>query len=258
MASKPATQPPSWLSKRPVLSIFGLLFLIMMVFFFETIFTGKTYQSPDAQAPSAISVPLKKALWEEGSIPLWIPYIFGGMPNFSPPFAYFPDAVDEIIGRVIPIRRMLMFALHYVLAGLGVFLFLRRRGVATLPGIVGGLAFMLTPYLITMTIFGHGSQMMTAAYLPLALWAVDRLFERVSLLNIGLAGLIIGLMLQRGHIQIACAQEGSRAAAADGRRIRGGTRARIFAFGHAPSSAARIHGLLDSRLGFGAADQSTG
>lgn len=196
-----------WFAQHPVATATGIFFILMLVFFFETIFAGKTYVSPDAQAPTSLATPLKQSFQAEGELPQWMPYIFGGMPSVSSlvyhPFAYFPDTVLEFAGRLIPIRRMLVFALHYVLAGLGVFLFLKRRGANFIPSLFGGIAFMLTPYMITMTIFGHGSQMMTAAYIPLALWAMDRLLEKFSLLNLGLSGLFIGLMLQRGHVQVA-------------------------------------------------------
>ncbi len=197
----------NWFAQHPVATAAGIFFILMLVFFFETIFAGKTYVSPDAQAPAALATPLKKSFTEEGVLPQWLPYIFGGMPSLSSlvyhPFAYFPDTVLEFVGRIVPVRRMLVFALHYVLAGLGVFLFLKRRGASFVPSLFGGMAFMLTPYMITMTIFGHGSQIMTAAYIPLALWAMDRLFEKFSWLNLGLSGLFTGLMLQRGHVQVA-------------------------------------------------------
>ncbi|NUO83444.1 hypothetical protein HUU05_25505, partial [candidate division KSB1 bacterium] len=206
-SSSATAKPANWFTQHPLASATGIFLVVMLVFFFETIFAGKTYVSPDAQAPAALATPLKKAFWEEGTLPQWLPYIFGGMPSLSSlvfhPFAYFPDTVLEYIGHVIPVRRMLVFALHYVLAGLGVFLFLKRRGAGFVPALFGGIAFMLMPYLITMTIFGHGSQIMTAAYIPLALWAVDRLFEKFSWLNLGLSGLFTGLMLQRGHVQVA-------------------------------------------------------
>ena len=210
-ASTPSTtktQSPSlgWFAQHPVATATGIFFILMLGFFFETIFAGKTYVSPDAQAPAALATPLKQS-FEQGELPQWMPYIFGGMPSLSSlvyhPFSYFPDTALEYVGRLIPVRRMLVFALHYVLAGLGVFLFLKRRGANFIPSLFGGIAFMLTPYMITMTIFGHGSQMMTAAYIPLALWAMDRLFEKFSLLNLGLSGLFVGLMLQRGHVQVA-------------------------------------------------------
>ena len=202
-----ALQKPNWLQTHPLLTALGIFFILIMVFFFDTIFMGKTYVSPDAQAPASLSVPLTEYLWTNWEVPQWIPNIFGGMPSFSSliftPFAYFPDAILMVIERGVPIRRWLIYALHYVLAGFGIFLFLRHRKADFIPAITGGLAFMLTPYLITMIIFGHGSQIMTAAYIPIAFWATDRLFEKVSLLNIGLLGLTIGLMLQRGHVQIS-------------------------------------------------------
>ncbi len=205
-AASPATST-GWFAQHPAATATGIFFILMLVFFFETIFAGKTYVSPDAQAPAALATPLKESFTKEGELPQWLPYIFGGMPSVSSlvyhPFAYFPDTVLEYVGRVIPVRRMLVFALHYVLAGLGVFLFLKRRGASFVPALFGGIAFMLTPYMITMTIFGHGSQIMTAAYIPLALWAMDRLFEKFSLLNLGLSALFVGLMLQRGHVQVA-------------------------------------------------------
>lgn len=200
-ASKASTPTPALLQKHPVLVTAGIFLVLMLIFFFAAIFQGKTYATPDAQAAATITAPLDKILWQDRIYPQWMPYIFGGMPSFASltynPFAYFPDL------PLYPLRRMLAYALHYVLAGLGVFLFLRRKGADYLPALLGGLAFMLTPYLITMTIFGHGSQMMTTVYLPLALWAVDRLLEKFSWLNLGLAGLIMGFMLQRGHVQIA-------------------------------------------------------
>jgi hypothetical protein len=195
----------AWIARHRVLAALGVLTAIIFVFFFEIIFLGKTYLSPDAQTPAAITAPLKKVHEQEGTLPQWVPYLFAGMPSAGSllyaPYSYFPNVALAPLGRVI--KGPLFMVLHYVLGGLGLFLFLRRKGVANVAALFGGIAFMITPYMITMLVFGHGSQMMTAAYIPLVLWAVDRLLEKFSLLNLGLAGLIMGFMLQRGHIQIA-------------------------------------------------------
>lgn len=196
-----------WSVKRPLLLASVVFLTLMTIFFFEAITGEKTYFSPDAQAASAITRPLEKALWENGAYPLWTPYVFCGMPSFASisftPLAYFPQVLEVLIARVLPINMWFIFSFYYVLAGMGVFVFLRRKGTGVIPALTGGFAFMMTPYLITMTVYGHGSQMMTAAYIPWAFWAVDRLIAKVSFRNVGLAGLIIGLMLQRGHVQIA-------------------------------------------------------
>jgi len=202
-----ATVKPNWFILHPDLSALLIYFALTGIFFFEVLFSGKTFLSPDAQGPSALTVPLQEALRQHHYMPLWSPHVFCGMPSFGSllfaPLVYLPGAIFEWVTRLVPIRVIFFHLLHYVLAGIGTYLFLRRRGASFGPALLSGMAFMFTPYLITMEVFGHGSQMMTAGYLPLALWAVDRLFEKRDMLSLGLAGLIVGLQLQRGHVQIS-------------------------------------------------------
>jgi hypothetical protein len=204
---KSAPDRPNWFVQHPTLTALGIFFLLAMIFFFNVIFGGQTYLSPDAQSAAAMSAPLDKAFWETWRLPLWSPYIFCGMPSFASlmyaPFVYMPGLVLLPLSRLVSLPAMLSPALHFVLAAMGVFLFLRRKSVSFGPALLGGVAFMFTPYLITMQVFGHGSQMMTSAYIPWSLWAIDRLIEKFSWRNLALAGLILGFQLQRGHVQIA-------------------------------------------------------
>ena len=62
---------------------------------------------------------------------------------------------------------------------------------------------MITPFMITMAVYGHGSQLMTAAFIPWALWLSIRLWGKPSLTNAGFLALILGFQLQRAHAQIA-------------------------------------------------------
>ena len=200
-------QQPNWFALHPDLSALGIFFVLCGIFFFEVLFAGKTFLSPDAQGPSALTVPLQEELRAAKYMPLWSPHIFCGMPSFGSllfaPMVYLPAAIFEIVTRVVPMRVIVFHVLHYILAGMGTYLFLRRQGASFGPALLGGMAFMFTPYLITMEVFGHGSQMMTTAYMPFAVWAIDRLFEKRDMLSLGLAGLIIGLQLQRSHVQIS-------------------------------------------------------
>jgi len=204
---KDAVGRENWLARHPFLAALGIYSLLAMIFFFEVIFGGQTYLSPDAQAAVATTAPLDKVFWERGILPLWSPYIFSGMPSFGSlmyvPFVHLPSAAIQLISRFLPLPDLLHHILHFILAGMGVFVLLRRKGASFLPALFGGLAFMFTPYLITMEVFGHGSQMMTAAYIPWALWAVDRLIEKFSWRHLGWAGLILGFQFQRGHVQIS-------------------------------------------------------
>jgi hypothetical protein len=207
-AAAPASmQQSNWFALHPNLSALIVCSFLIAIFFFDVLFSAKTFLSPDAQGPSALTVPLQEAFREVGFVPLWSPNIFCGVPSFGSlmytPLVYLPGAIYEFVSRVIPLRVIIFHVLHYLIAGMGVYLLLRRRSVSFGPALLGGMAFMFMPYLITMEVFGHGSQMMTTAYMPLAFWAVDRLFEKRDLLSLGLAGLIIGLQMQRGHVQIS-------------------------------------------------------
>jgi hypothetical protein len=153
-----------------------------------------------------VVTPLKKAFWEKGFLAMWSPYIFCGMPSVASlmlPFFYLPNFVIDLILRFLPLPSLTSHILHFIFAGMGVFVFLQRKGASFWPALLGGAAFMFTPYLITMEAFGHGSQMMTSAYMPWALWAVDRLAEKFSWRHLALAGLILGFQLLCGHVQIA-------------------------------------------------------
>ena len=62
---------------------------------------------------------------------------------------------------------------------------------------------MIMPYMIAMTVHGHGSQMMTACFLPWIMFLLFKLVNKLSLVNFSFLALFVGLQLQRGHIQIA-------------------------------------------------------
>ena len=206
--ARPAATPsPGWLALHPDLSALLIFSVLVAIFFFDVLFSAKTFFAPDAQTPSALTLPLRESWRTTGTMPLWSPQVFCGMPSFGSvlfvPIVYFPAVIFEWIRRLVPLREIVFHLLHYVLAGMGTYLLLRRRGISFGPAVFAGMAFMFMPYLITMEVFGHGSQMMTTAYLPLAFWAVDRLFDKRDLLSLGLAGLLLGLQLQRSHVQIS-------------------------------------------------------
>ncbi len=187
----------------------GIYLVLAFMFFGEVLFGGKSYISADSNATKSLSAPLMKYHEETGEMPMWSPYIFCGMPSYGSMMyngrIYMPGYLFIPFSKILP---KLFFILHYVFAGLGVFLFLSRRKVSFHSALFGGLAFMFTPYVIAMFAQGHGGQMMTAAYLPWMLYSIDRLMTETNrrfiyiLKNIALAGLIFGFALQRGHIQI--------------------------------------------------------
>ena len=55
---------------------------------------------------------------------------------------------------------------YYLVAGFGVYLLLRDFDAGFWPSVLGGVAFMLSPHLVSMGVFGHGSKLASGGYLP--------------------------------------------------------------------------------------------
>ena len=60
----------------------GIIVLAILIFFGDGIFGGKIFASPDNLSPYSFKTFLEDAK-ANGIFPLWLPYIFGGMPSLA-------------------------------------------------------------------------------------------------------------------------------------------------------------------------------
>ena len=176
-------------------------------FLFHKPLTGEyTFTGGDSLSPSAVYQGIESATEEYGEYPLWLPWVFSGLPsvhsfqNISD--FYFPNAIINTL-KWMGFPGFWNYIIHFILAGMGVFVLLSQLGIHRLSALFGALSFTLMPYLITMVVHGHGSQMMTTTWLPWVIWAILRLYNKTDFTNLGILGLIVGLQLQRAHAQIA-------------------------------------------------------
>ena len=189
--------------KNPVVIVSGLMVVIISVLFEPVIFGGKTFGSPDSLSPKAIGIALNDLSEKSGELPQWQPWVFSGMPsaeaftNISK--LYFP----EYLFKLFFLPGMLIQLFHLLFAGIGAFLLLRHFKCSDWAAGLGAIAFMITPYMVTMVVFGHGSQMMTAAYIPWVFWLTVRLYQNTNFSDTGWLAVLLGFQLQRGHAQIA-------------------------------------------------------
>ncbi|MFC1565581.1 hypothetical protein ACFL4B_01385 [Candidatus Neomarinimicrobiota bacterium] len=190
------------LSKKQLIVV-PVLILLLCIIFFPVIFQGKIFSSPDSLNPKAAAIILHETQQEIGEYPLWQPWIFSGMPTAES----FTNTSNlyflQYVFQVLHIPAIIIHLVHFLFAGLGMWLLLQYLKLSKIVAIIGGAGFMLMPYLVTMEVFGHGSQAMTAAYIPWAFWAALKLFDKQRILDIGILAIILGLQLQRAHVQIA-------------------------------------------------------
>ena len=179
-------------------------FLILVIFLFEPIiFGGKIFGSPDSLSPRSIAIALNDASKELGQYPQWQPWVFSGMPT-AEAFSYLSKLYfPEYIFKLFSFSGAIIQLLHLVFAGLGCMFLLKQFRCSSVASFMGSVAFMITPYMITMIVYGHGSQLMTAAYIPWAVWLSVRLWVSPSLINSGFLALVLGFQLQRAHAQVA-------------------------------------------------------
>jgi len=185
------------------LAVFAGYTVLAVLLYYPLVFQSKILIAPDTLVPLASTMALDRVHDATGSYPLWQPWIFSGMPTVEA-FSYLSGLYfPNILFNVFHPDGIFLQLLHLAFAGFGVFLFLRAYRLTPLAAVFGGAVFMLNPYMTAMLVHGHGSQLMTAAYMPWMLWAAMRLVERGGLADAGILALLAGFQLQRAHVQIA-------------------------------------------------------
>jgi len=190
------------LSKKQFIVV-PILLVLLCIIFYPVIFQGKIFSSPDSLNPKAAAIILQETQKEIGEYPLWQPWIFSGMPTAESFINTSNLYFLQYVFNALHIPTIIIHLLHFLFAGLGVYVLLCYLKISQIVAIVGSAGFMLMPYLVTMEVFGHGSQAMTAAYIPWAFWAALKLFDKQRVSDVGILAVILGLQLQRAHVQIA-------------------------------------------------------
>jgi hypothetical protein len=199
----PAPRPGFRIDLRVVAVVLALLTL---VFFREVALEGLTFVSPDANQPAGFARIGAESL-QHGVYPLWNPYVFLGMPSFGSgaynPWIYPPDWPLALIAKVIPLPDLTWLLIYYFLGALFTALLAMELGARIEGGLLAGVLFAFVPNLVAVGAYGHGSQLVDSAYLPLLLWLAARWMRRGGFHHLGFLALAGGFQMLRGHAQIA-------------------------------------------------------
>lgn len=146
--------------------------LAPVLYFFPAV-AGRVTLAPDDGL--LFNVPLRVAAAQitlSGSLPLWNPYIFSGMPLFASaqggllfPLNWFYLAFGTIAAT------NLMVVSTYTVAGLGAYLFARRGGSSITGSLVTALAWQLGGF--TVAQLAHINVAQVAAVLPWVFWSLE-------------------------------------------------------------------------------------
>ena len=207
--AKDQTPGPPIFGRRSTWVALGIIAVVCLVFFARVVFIGEILTGGDVLAGAAIFEHYATEEIAAGNLPLWNPYMFAGMPFFESmtwsafvyPTFWIKYGIESLSGTEMP--RLFFLVMHYLLAGVGMFFFLRSRNVGHGGSTAGGLAFMLTPHLVGLATIGHGGKVLTAAYIPLILMAAFHVFDGRGRRWIAVLGLLGGLQFLARHVQVS-------------------------------------------------------
>lgn len=139
-----------------------------------------------------------------GESPFWNPHVFAGHPQIADPQSLIFSPVFFTLAALIKSPSMGAFGAavfaHLALGGVGIIFYARDRGWSEPAALIAALAFAFGGAAIWRV--QHVGQVMSVAWLPLALWAWARALDRMSFGWGALAGLLAALMAL-GRDQVA-------------------------------------------------------
>ena len=145
-----------------------------------------------------------EASLRQGQLPHWNPYIYCGVPfyaSFSAPVFYPLRGLPMILfGSEAAIR--FLFPAHLFLAGFFTWLFMGSIGVSRGGRLVGATAYALGAWANTLFYAGHGSKVISWAFLPLLLYGVNRFNQTRRAKWLGVGGLAVGMQGLSSHPQM--------------------------------------------------------
>ena len=174
--------------------------LLPLIYFFPATW-GKLIISPDDGVIFNIPMRVVAAnMVHAGHVPLWNPYMFGGMPLFGAAQAgvLFPLNWFYLVFS-IPLATNLMMLSTFALAALGAYLYARRSGASIAGAAVTSLVWQWSAFMVMKV--GQTNVVQTAAVLPWVFWAVESYALTGKRKRGLLLALIIAVQLFAGHQQ---------------------------------------------------------
>jgi hypothetical protein len=198
---KKSAAPAAGERRKRAAAAFALLAL-PLVYFFPAVL-GKVTLAPGDGWTQILGIRILIGnMLAQGQLPLWDPYIFGGMPLLASiqPGALYPATW---LFAVLPPRPAMnvMVVTTYHVALIGTYLYGRRVGMSRVGALLAGVTFTFGGYMIAH--LGHTNRIAAAAWLPWALLALEELRLRLRLRWVALGALFVALQMFAGEPQMS-------------------------------------------------------
>ena len=192
----------------------AIIVLAIIMFFSKGIFDGKIFGSPDNLSPLSFKTFLADAK-SQGIYPLWVPFIFMGMPSLASlttglpsvhnVFSYIWDkGLEAFSGGDL----FFLTLPYYLLFAVSLFFYIRYKFKNNLIALYCALTGVFATGIIQLIIVGHHTKMMTISFFPLIMLFLDKLTdddeqEKFKIIfNFALLSILVYLQLHFHHIQM--------------------------------------------------------
>lgn len=168
-------QIPAWLP--------ATLFVVATVILFaDFIFSDQMLYGADTLSLGYMGRAFLAEQLTAGDLPLWAPRLLGGVPMFealSGGDAIYPTSLLYFLTDTY---RALGWKLVLHVLGGGFFMYgwTRSLGIGRPAATLGGLAWLMAPVMVTLTLGGNDGKLMVASLTPLVFWAAESVLKKPS------------------------------------------------------------------------------
>jgi hypothetical protein len=141
-----------------------------------------------------------------GSFPRWAPGILGGTPfleALSGGDSLYPPSLALLLLTETYRALGWKLVIHVLAAGLFMFGWIRALGASRAAALLGGTAYLVAPFLVSLVHPGHDGKIFVTALAPLLFLVVERFFARGRLTAWAGIGAVVTLVLLTTHFQMA-------------------------------------------------------
>jgi len=185
--------------------LFAVLLVVLIGLFHAFVFSDKMlYGSDTLTAGVFFRSFYVDYVHEHGSVPVWNPYQFAGIPYID---GFHGDTFYpfSILKFFINIYRALGWnlILHVFLAGITMFACARVFGRSQMASALAAVSYMFAAYFISQVAPGHDGKMYVTSLFPLTMMLIELAFRGRAHLYFALLGLVIGIIILTPHPQMA-------------------------------------------------------
>ena len=190
----------------------AVIFISLLLFFNEIIFSGKVFVSGDSIASHSFETLVNDAK-AEGVFPLWNPYIFCGMPGYAA-LSLAPERLWDFSAKALLLTSNLFADIlmnqeqegwslfYYFVLGVGVYVFAYDKLKNKIAALVAALGVMHSTFIVILIMVGHLTKVPVIAFFPFIFLILERLREKFRIMDLLVLVLLIHFIFLPVHIQM--------------------------------------------------------